>query len=314
MAVAKRILFTLTLISAMAADIKLIADACNGNASHGDHLSRLHDEKDKQYGNTERHLLGYTPSDDYLWSTEKEFQDVGARCQTREPSRNEMEEMNRVIETWRQQPSDLRIEVIQVPLYIHVMESEKGDGAVSDVQVQDQVDVLNAAFGPEIQFVLQEKIVTVNNSWHRCELGKSEKDMKRELRRGGPETLNIYLCEPMGGLLGWAALPISYEGDPTYDGVVAHTESIPGGRLAPYNLGYTAVHETGHWVGLFHTFQVRRLYLSYTKSIDALEVRRSPPFCKSYYLHRVAAMGRVIKLLILLVKRFLPTDVQLGEM
>jgi hypothetical protein len=42
------------------------------------------------------------------------------------------------------------------------------------------------------------------------------------------------------------------------DGVVSHLASLPGATVEgyeAYNHGTTTVHEVGHWLGLFHTFE-----------------------------------------------------------
>ncbi|MDX2064107.1 MAG: zinc metalloprotease [Fimbriimonadaceae bacterium] len=152
---------------------------------------------------------------------------------------------------------------VNIPVYWHTIRSSTGAGGVTTTQINNQIAVLNQAFGGQtggvntnFTFTLVSVDSTDNSTWYTAGPGTSaEAQMKSALRQGGKNALNIYSSNPGGGLLGWATFPSSFTSNPSGDGVVLLQSTLPGGSAAPYNLGDTGTHEVGHWLGLYHTFQ-----------------------------------------------------------
>lgn len=146
-----------------------------------------------------------------------------------------------------------------INVYVHIINKGTGtaNGDIPQQWVDDQIDVLNAAYAPHgFQFNLVAVTRTTNATWYTASPGTTaETNMKNALRQGTADDLNFYCSSPGGGLLGWATFPSSYTSQPKKDGVVCLNASLPGGSAAPYNLGDTGTHEVGHWLGLYHTFQ-----------------------------------------------------------
>jgi hypothetical protein len=119
-----------------------------------------------------------------------------------------------------------------------------------------QLAAMNERFAPYgFTFTQAGSDWTVNAGWAR---DSSELTMKRSLRKGTYADLNMYFLPSMGSTLGYAYLPKSVSSgssDFYYDGVTIASGTVPGGNLDRFNLGLTAVHEAGHWLGLYHTFQ-----------------------------------------------------------
>jgi hypothetical protein len=108
---------------------------------------------------------------------------------------------------------------------------------------------------------------TTNDAWA---VGEKDDDtaMKNSLRQGTYKTLNLYFQTDLsGGVLGRCTLPSAIangKSDPTVyknDGCNINAHTMPSGTLAGYNSSMTAVHETGHWMGLLHTFEGKDLVL-----------------------------------------------------
>jgi len=202
-----------------------------------------------------------------VWQSQKAFIDDGNRCSTRYVSQYERDlfdvEHGRFLQSRAAsgRPVLLRtVGSVVVPVAFHVINNGPGiaNGDVPDADIDAQINVLNAAYAnTPFQFALATSTThTTNANWYTMAPGSAEEaEAKAALRTGGPDRLNLYTANPGGNLLGWATFPQDYKRSPSNDGVVVLFSSLPGGSAAPYNLGDTATHEIGHWLGLYHTFQ-----------------------------------------------------------
>jgi len=149
---------------------------------------------------------------------------------------------------------------VRIPVYFHSIYAGN-QGKVSAAEMDRQIATMNAAYGGRLggaatgfSFVLKGRDWTDNRTWYQNPQD-SDKRFMPKLHRGGPGTLNLYSVDMGDSLLGYSSFPWGVKKHPKLDGVVIHVGTMPGGSIADYNLGYSAVHETGHWLGLYHPFE-----------------------------------------------------------
>jgi hypothetical protein len=191
------------------------------------------------------------------------------RCATDErgPKQAVTPEMRAQIDRWIAESRFAAGGVITVRFHVIYSGST---GNVPESQLDAQIAVLNynyagkdyngnpvaGAANTGYTFVKGTVDRTNNRKWFTMTPGsRNEQQAKSSLGVNQTSSLNLYTCKPGQNLLGWATFPWSLAGNPTMDGVVIHYGSVPGGYLSPYNLGGSATHEVGHWIGLYHTFQ-----------------------------------------------------------
>lgn len=157
-------------------------------------------------------------------------------------------------------PADL---TITVPIYFHVITSGT-TGNLTDRQLRGQVAQMIAAYGgsyggPDTGFSFTFGGVnrTNNATWYASKSAGAEHAMKRALKIGGDDVLNVYTTSG-GAYLGWAYLPEITDTAQAYlDGIVMDWRTVPGASneyAGLYDEGDTLVHEAGHWLNLEHTF------------------------------------------------------------
>ncbi|KAI0143172.1 metalloprotease [Xylariaceae sp. FL1272] len=185
-------------------------------------------------------------------------------CGTPEPRQDQIAETLAMLEKERIAKANGEISKaaagFTVNLYFHVVASSTSasGGYLTQTMLNNQLAVMNDAYSPHgITFNLVSSDWTVNSNWAA---DGNETAMKKALRKGTYSDLNIYFLGNLGGgLLGYCYFPESSHatGSTNFilDGCTILAQSVPGGTAAPYNLGGTAVHESGHWMNLYHTFQ-----------------------------------------------------------
>lgn len=222
--------------------------------------------------------------------SKEEFIGSGANCRFQSPPPERKRKVKKrlwkirrrkeKLKYWKdkfQKPRQLQeaLTEINVQVHFHIIQKEDANGnlisaTITDNQVNSQIDALNIAYGGGVttdcnnsptpqgavtpfKFELATLERKINSDWYDAP-STYQSEMFTDLRRGNCSDLNIYTTGG-DGYLGWASFPDECENDLLGDGVIVYEETLPGGTAAPFNLGDTAVHEVGHWLGLLHTFE-----------------------------------------------------------
>jgi hypothetical protein len=178
-----------------------------------------------------------------------------------------------------------RATVIKIPVVVHIIHNGVPIGTgqnVSDAQVLSQIDALNEDYRKKnadslkpnhpfygvtgdasIEFCLAVKDPNGNAttgikrySVNASSISDVDMDgtIKPQTIWNSEKYLNMWVANitAQNPILGYAQFPGS--GSANTDGVVILTTAFgyTGNVVAPYNNGRTAVHEVGHWLGLYH--------------------------------------------------------------
>ncbi len=161
-------------------------------------------------------------------------------------------------------------QLITLPVAVHVVQ-RADEPPVTDAQIDSQIAALNRDFSAtnpdrdRVPAVWQGLVADAGVAFELAAVtrtattvqGFGADDAVKSAATGGhdatgtDEVLDVWVCELAGGLLGYGQFP---GGPAATDGVVllASAFGTEGTATAPFDLGRTATHEVGHFLGLRH--------------------------------------------------------------
>ena len=204
-------------------------------------------------------LLDGLPDDSFIETSSSSIV-IGRRCGSRDTSNpnKDRRRANRIA---------IPEEPISIPLAIHIISNDKGDGIINTSIIEEQVKILNEDFVKSVfTFSIESIDTTINNNWYYL-VDKNnsfyEQEIVDHLQDDSGNVCNVYINglegiinekgEFVPGILGYASFPWDIHNN-GFDGVLIHNGTLHNGSYSNYNLGKTLTHEMGHFLGLYHTF------------------------------------------------------------